>query len=60
MSKEEGKTIDLGVSGTVTSYLSKDRKRLLLAFEVDERGFTKTDLNVFIDALKKIREKMER
>lgn len=60
MSKEEGKTVDLGASGTFTSYLSKDKKRLLLAFEVDPRGLTKTDLNVFIDTLKKVREKMVR
>jgi hypothetical protein len=60
MDKTGGKEYDLGRSGTVTCYLSDDKTRLLIAFDIDERGFTKTGLNGFIDVLKKIREKMVR
>jgi hypothetical protein len=55
-----GKEIDLGKCGNVTLHLSEDRKRLLIGFDVDPRGFDKTGVNTFIDALKKVREKMER
>jgi hypothetical protein len=40
--------------------VSADRKRLLLEFETEPEGFDKSGLNAFIDALKKIREKMDR
>lgn len=60
MTKDKGKEFDLGGSGSVTLYLSEDKKRLLIGFEIDERGFSKTGLNGFIDALKKVREKMVR
>jgi len=60
MDKASGKEYDLGRSGSVTLYLSDDRKRLLIAFDIDERGFSKTGLNGFIEALKKVRDKMER
>ena len=54
------KKVDLGRCGDVTLHLDADRKRLLIEFEVDPEGFDKTGLNAFIDALKKVREKMER
>lgn len=53
-------TFDLGKSGTVTCYVSEDAKRLLIEFNVDNRGLTKTAVNGLIDALKNIREKMVR
>jgi hypothetical protein len=58
--KDEARKIDLGRCGTVTLHLSADQKRLLIGFETDPEGFDKTGLNVFIDALTKVREKMER
>ena len=54
------KKIDLGRCGAVTLHLSKDAKHLLLEFATVEEGLDKTGLNSFVDALKKIREKMER
>jgi hypothetical protein len=54
------KNVDLGRCGEVTLHLASDRKRLLVQFAVDAEGFDKSGLNAFIDALKKIREKMER
>ena len=37
-----------------------DGKRLRIEAKLDEKGLTKTQVNGLIDALKKIREKMER
>lgn len=54
------KKIDLGRCGEVTLHLDGARKRLLIEFEVDADGFDKSGLNAFIDALKKVREKMVR
>ena len=54
------KKIDLGRCGDVTLHVSGDRKRLLLEFATEPEGFDKSGLNAFIDALKKIREKMDR
>jgi hypothetical protein len=54
------KKIDLGPCGAVTLHVSADRKRLLLEFETEPEGFDKTGLNSFIDALKKIRDRMQR
>ena len=54
------KKVDLGRCGDVTLHLSADAKRLLLEFETEPDGLDKTGLNAFIDALKKVREKMER
>ena len=54
------KKIDLGRCGEVTLLLDADHKHLLIEFEVAPEGFDKTGLNAFIDALKKVREKMER
>ena len=41
-------------------HVSGDRKRLLLEFDTQAEGFDKSGLNAFIDALKKVREKMDR
>jgi len=54
------KKIELGRCGAVTLHVSADRKRLLLEFETEPEGFDKSGLNTFIDALKKIRDKMDR
>ena len=54
------KKFDLGKSGTMTCHVSEDAKRLLIDFDVDKTGLTKTGVNGLIDALKKIREKMVR
>lgn len=54
------KKVDLGRCGAVTLHLSKDDKYLLLEFETEPEGLDKTGLNSFIDALKKVREKMSR
>ena len=54
------KKVDLGRCGAVTLHLSKDEKRLLLEFETEPEGLDKTGLNGFIDALKKVRERMSR
>jgi hypothetical protein len=52
--------IDLGRCGAVTLHVSGDKKRLLLEFETEAKGLDKTGLNGFIDALKKVRDKMDR
>ena len=54
------KKFDLGKSGTITCYVSEDAKRMLIDFDVEKTGLTKTGVNGLIDALKKIREKMVR
>jgi len=54
------KKFDLGKSGTITCHVSEDSKRLLIEFDIDKTGLTKTGVNGLIDALKKIREKMVR
>ena len=54
------KKIDLGRSGAVTLHVSANGKRLLLEFETEPEGLDKTGLNSFIDALKKVRERMDR
>ena len=54
------KSVDLGRCGSLTLHVSSDRKRLLLEFETVPEGLDKSGLNAFIDALKKIREKMDR
>ena len=57
---ESKKKFDLGKSGTITCYISADAKRLLIEFDVDKQGLTKTGVNGLIDALKKVRESMKR
>jgi hypothetical protein len=54
------KKIDLGRCGAVTLHVSANGKRLLLEFETEPEGLDKTGLNSFIDALKKVRERMDR
>lgn len=51
---------DLGSSGTIVLHLSKNGKRLLIEFDVDKEGLTKTGVNGLIDALKQIRKEMVR
>jgi hypothetical protein len=58
--KGKQKKVDLGRSGSITLHLSADEKNLLIEFDVQPEGFDKTGLNDFIDALKKIRERMQR
>jgi hypothetical protein len=58
--KEYPRNIDLGRCGPVKIHVSKDRKRLLLEFETEPEGLDKSGLNGFIDALKKVREDMDR
>jgi hypothetical protein len=54
------KKIDLGQCGEVTLHVAKDGRHLLLEFDTQPDGLDKTGLNSFIDALKKVRERMER
>jgi hypothetical protein len=60
MKEDYQKKVDLGRCGTVTFHVAKDGKHLLLEFETEPEGLDKTGLNSFIDALKKVREKMTR
>ena len=60
MADGKSKKFDLGNGCTIVCHVSEDRKRLRIAADVDEEGLTKTQVNGLIDALKKIREKMER
>jgi len=60
MGDESRKKFDLGKSGSITCHLSEDARRLLIEFDVDKEGLTKTGVNGLIDALKKVREKMIR
>lgn len=54
------KHVELGRCGEVVLLLSPERTRLLVEFNVDKDGFDKAGLSAFIDALEKIRKKMER
>lgn len=54
------KKFDLGKGGSITCHVSKDAKRLLIEFNVDKEGLTKTAVNGLIDALKEIRQEMVR
>ena len=54
------KEVDLGKCGSVKLHLSKSQKRLLVEFDTDPDGFDKVGLNAFIDALEKIRKRMDR
>jgi hypothetical protein len=63
MKDEEGQTrkkVDLGRCGEVTLHLSANKTRLLLEFDCHPEGLDKTGVNGLIDALKKVREKMDR
>jgi hypothetical protein len=54
------KKFDLGRSGTIVCHLSEDAKKMLIEFNVDKEGLSKTGVNGLIDALKKMRDKMVR
>ena len=60
MAEGKAKQFDLGSSGSITCHVSEDAKRLLIEFDVDKKGLSKTGVNGLIEALKKIREKMVR
>ena len=60
MAEGKKKKYDLGRSGSIVCHLSNDAKRLLIEFDVDKEGLTKTGVNGLIDALKKVRDKMTR
>src|SRR5262249_19262720 len=55
------KTMEVaGRSGNIELQLSENQKRLLLLFDVDEKGLDKTDVNALIDELKRLRDRMQR
>ena len=54
------KVVDLGRCGSVVLHLSPSHTRLLIEFNVQPDGFDKSGLNAFIDALEKVRKKMDR
>jgi hypothetical protein len=60
MGGEIRKEYDLGRSGSIVCHVSEDGMRLLIEFDVDKEGLSKTGVNGLIEALKKIREKMVR
>lgn len=60
MAEGKKKHYDLGKNGSVTFHVSEDAKRLLIEFDVDKEGLTKTGVNGLIDALEEIRKKMDR
>jgi hypothetical protein len=60
MADSKKKKFDLGTSGTITCHVSGDAKRLLIEFDVDKEGLTKSGVNGLIDALKSIRKEMVR
>ena len=60
MAEGKKKKFDLGRDGNIICYVSENGKRLLIEFDVDKEGLTKTGVNGLIDALKKIRDKMVR
>ncbi len=60
MAEGKKKKFDLGRDGNITCHVSENGKRLLIEFDVDREGLTKTGVNGLIDALKKIRDKMVR
>jgi hypothetical protein len=60
MADGKKKKYDLGKSGEITCHLSEDSKRLLIEFDTDKEGLSKTGVNGLIDALKDIRDKMVR
>ena len=60
MAEGRSKKFDLGKDATIVCHVSEDAKRLLIEFDVDREGLTKSQVNGLIDALKKIRDKMVR
>jgi hypothetical protein len=62
-SAREVKVIELDLghrSGSATLRLAADRKRLHIELAADPKGLDKTGVNGLIDALKKVRDKMDR
>ena len=53
-------SVDLGACGSLTLQLSADQRSLWMAFNTRPQGLDKTGVNTLIDALKKVREKMQR
>ncbi|HKN10028.1 MAG TPA: hypothetical protein VJ376_11175 [Pseudomonadota bacterium] len=60
MGNGKRKTFELDRDATIICHVSGDGRRLLIEFDVDKTGLTKTGVNGLIDALKEIREKMKR
>ena len=60
MAARKKKEYDLGSNGTITFHVSEDARRLLIDFDVEEKGLTKTAINLLIDALKETRKTMVR
>lgn len=60
MAEASQQKFDLGKSGGIVCHVSKDQKRLLIEFDVDKQGLSKTGVNGLIDALKEIRKEMKR
>jgi hypothetical protein len=59
--EEKVLALDLGHrSGSATLRLAADRKRLQVELAADPKGLDKTGVNGLIDALKKVRDKMDR
>jgi hypothetical protein len=59
--EEKVLALDLGHrSGSATLRLAADRKRLQIELAVDAKGLDKTGVNGLVDALKKLRDKMDR
>jgi hypothetical protein len=59
--EEKVLALDLGHrSGSATLRLAADRKRLQIELAADPKGLDKTGVNGLIDALKKVRDKMDR
>jgi hypothetical protein len=54
------KIYDLGRTGKVTLHLTSNRKRLLMKGDIEPEGLDKAGLNALIDALKSVRDKVER
>ena len=55
-----GEVFDLGRSGSITCYVSDDKKKLLISFSTRPEGLSKTGINGVVEVLKKMREKMVR
>ena len=60
MAEGKSRKFDLGDEVTLTLHVSGDARRLKIEANIEEAGLTKTQVNGLIDALKKIRGKMER
>ena len=52
--------VDLGKCGSLKLQLSENQQRLLIEFDTFSEGLDKAAVSNFIDALEKIRRKMDR